>query len=50
VEPEEALRTMLNRFSARFMAMEAESSKPLGELTAEEWDDLWRRAKAMTAR
>lgn len=50
VEPEEALRAMLNRFSARFMAMEAESPKPLGELSAEEWDDLWRRAKTMTAR
>lgn len=45
VEPEEALRKMLNRFSARFMAMEAASDKPLDELTPTEWDDLWNAAK-----
>jgi tetrapyrrole methylase family protein/MazG family protein len=48
VEPEEALRQMLNRFSARFMAMEAASPKPLAELSPQEWDDLWQKAKAMT--
>jgi tetrapyrrole methylase family protein/MazG family protein len=45
VEPEEALRQMLNRFTARFVAMEAESAKPLRELTAAEWDQLWVAAK-----
>lgn len=45
VEPEEALRKMLNRFTARFQAMEAASEKPLAELTPQEWDDLWNQAK-----
>lgn len=45
VEPEEALRKMLNRFSERFQAMERASSKPLTELTAQQWDDLWEQAK-----
>ncbi len=46
VEPEEALRKMLNRFTTRFMAMERMAGKPLGELSLEEWDELWNRAKA----
>lgn len=45
VEPEEALRKMLNRFSQRFMAMESAAGRPLTELTAEEWDELWAAAK-----
>lgn len=45
VEPEEALRKMLNRFTARFQAMEKASTKPLTELSAEEWDALWESAK-----
>lgn len=45
VEPEEALRKMLNRFTERFQSMEATSAKPLGELTADEWDELWESAK-----
>lgn len=45
VEPEEALRKMLNRFSGRFQAMEASSAKPLRELGAEEWEELWEKAK-----
>ncbi len=49
VEPEEALRRMLNRFTERFMAMEAASSRPLSELSPEEWDDLWNQAKASQA-
>jgi MazG family protein len=47
VEPEEALRKMLNRFTGRFQYMEAHSAKPLIELTAEEWDGLWREAKGL---
>lgn len=46
VEPEDALRRMLDRFTRRFQAMEAASAKPLRELSAAEWDDLWERSKA----
>jgi len=49
VEPEEALRKMLNRFTERFQAMEAAASKPLSDLTAQEWDDLWEEAKVAQA-
>ncbi|MFZ4507529.1 MAG: nucleoside triphosphate pyrophosphohydrolase [Fimbriimonas sp.] len=45
VEPEEALRRMVNRFTARFMAMERMTEQPLRELTPEAWDALWQRAK-----
>lgn len=45
VEPEEALRKMLNRFTTRFQAMEQTSPKPLSDLSAEEWDALWESAK-----
>jgi tetrapyrrole methylase family protein/MazG family protein len=49
VEPEDALRKMLDRFTARFQHMEARSTKPLDELSAEEWDALWNQAKLATA-
>ena len=42
----ETLRRMLDRFTRRFMEMERLATKPLRELTADEWDDLWNRAKA----
>ena len=45
VEPEDALRLMLNRFSERFQFMESKATRPLGELSAEEWDMLWETAK-----
>ena len=45
VDPEDALRTMLNRFQARFEHMEANASKPLTELSFDEWDELWNQAK-----
>lgn len=45
IEPEEALRKMLNRFSQRFMLMEASSPRPLSELSFEEWEALWSAAK-----
>ena len=45
VEPEEALRKMLNRFTVRFQFMEAASPKPLSELSPQEWDELWESAK-----
>lgn len=50
VEPEEALRRMLDRFTARFQAMEAMADRPLRELDAAEWDRLWEAAKAALAR
>jgi len=46
VEPEEALRTMVNRFTARFMRMEEIATVDLKTLTMAEWDELWLRAKA----
>lgn len=46
IEPEEALARMLDRFSARFARMEAEDSRPLADLSPEEWEDRWSRAKA----
>ena len=45
VDPEMALRAMLDRFSARFAAMEAEPGPPLADLPPEEWDARWKRAK-----
>lgn len=51
LEPEDALRNMLRRFTRRFGWMEAELGR-LGRdprsLTAEEWDQLWSRAKEAT--
>lgn len=45
VDPENALRRMLDRFTARFQEMERRAGKPLVELTPEEWDDLWNHSK-----
>ncbi len=47
VEPEEALRKMLNRFCSRFALMEASAGKPLIELSAQEWDELWALSKSV---
>lgn len=46
VDPEQALRRMLDRFTARFSAMERMAQSPLHELSPEAWDELWNRAKA----
>ena len=46
VDPEEALRGMLDRFTARFERMEALAASPLADLDAGAWDALWNRAKA----
>ncbi|MEX2243060.1 MAG: nucleoside triphosphate pyrophosphohydrolase [Fimbriimonadaceae bacterium] len=46
VEPEDALRQMLDRFTRRFQAMERAATKPLRELNPIEWDDLWEAAKS----
>ena len=48
VDPEEALRSMLRRFATRFQAIEAEaarSGRSLGEMTLDEMDAAWERAK-----
>ncbi|MBS1714652.1 MAG: nucleoside triphosphate pyrophosphohydrolase [Armatimonadetes bacterium] len=45
VDPEDALRRMVDRFTLRFQAMEARSSVPLTELSPEAWDDLWNEVK-----
>lgn len=48
VDPEQTLRDMVRRFSARFRAMEDRaraSGKPLTEMSAEEWEDLWQSVK-----
>jgi tetrapyrrole methylase family protein/MazG family protein len=46
VEPEEALRRMLNRFTERFMDMERNAQIPLRDLTPAQWDELWEKSKA----
>lgn len=45
VDPEQALRLMLDRFTDRFQHMERAADKPLRELGADEWDALWNSAK-----
>lgn len=45
VDPENALRQMMDRFTSRFQEMERQAGKPLVELTPQEWDDLWNRSK-----
>jgi MazG family protein len=45
VEPEDALRLMLARFTRRFQAMERIAGGELQSLSPEEWDALWTRAK-----
>ncbi|MFQ3587853.1 MAG: nucleoside triphosphate pyrophosphohydrolase [Fimbriimonadaceae bacterium] len=45
IEPEEALRKMLNRFTDRFMRMEVLADRPLKELSPDAWDALWEQAK-----
>jgi len=49
VDPEDALRRMVDRFTLRFQAMEARSSRPLSELSPEAWDDLWNEVKRTSA-
>lgn len=45
IDPEDALRTMVNRFTKRFQMMEREAGVPLGELSLERWNELWESAK-----
>ena len=46
VDPEEALRRMIDRFTRRYGRMEALAEGPLDGLDAKAWDALWTRAKA----
>ncbi|MCS7300142.1 MAG: nucleoside triphosphate pyrophosphohydrolase [Fimbriimonadales bacterium] len=51
VDAEDALRTMVDRFTRRFQWMEMEAARqnrPLESLSAEEWEALWQRAKEQT--
>lgn len=45
VDPELALRGMVSRFIERFTLIEKYASRPLVDLSPEEWDALWNRAK-----
>ncbi len=48
VDAEDALRTMVDRFTRRFQWMEAEAARQgraLESLSADEWEELWQRAK-----
>jgi tetrapyrrole methylase family protein/MazG family protein len=49
IDAEDALRQMVDRFQTRFESMESHATKPLTELTFEEWDDLWNQAKRLTS-
>lgn len=44
-DPEDALRRMLDRFSARFSAMEEACEGELSDLNPEQWEELWQAAK-----
>lgn len=46
VDPEEALTRMLNRFTDRYSTMADLATGNLAELSPEEWEALWQRAKA----
>jgi tetrapyrrole methylase family protein/MazG family protein len=50
IDPEDALRRMVSRFSARFRRMEAAAAVPLKNLSPEEWELHWRDAKAAESR
>jgi len=50
IDPEDALRRMVDRFTARFRQIELMASRPLHDLSPVEWDALWTRAKAAEAK
>lgn len=47
VDPEDALRTMVDRFIRRFRHMESQASQDLKDLSPDEWEGLWAQAKAL---
>jgi len=46
IDPEEALKSMSDRFSKRFAEMEKLANRPLTSLNAESWESLWTTVKA----
>lgn len=51
IEPEAALRTMLERFETRFAALESitsEARRDLESLSKQEWEEYWDQAKRKT--
>lgn len=48
IDPEVALSKANNKFTKRFNKLEELTTKPLGELTFEEYNDLWQKAKDLT--
>lgn len=45
LNPEESLLMAIDKFKQRFQHMEKSTSRPLKELTFEEWTELWQNAK-----
>lgn len=45
VEPEDALRSMVDRFVQRFELMESLTDVPLDSLSPDQWESLWNQAK-----
>jgi tetrapyrrole methylase family protein/MazG family protein len=50
IDPEDSLRIMVKRFSARFMAMETGAGRPLEDLKTGELEVLWQVAKREESR
>lgn len=51
LDAEQALRSMVERFTRRFQWMESEAARqnrPLESLSADEWEALWQQAKTAT--
>ena len=46
IDPEQALIKTNEKFTTRFKEMESLAHKPLTELTFDEWNELWAKAKA----
>ena len=49
IDAEQALLTANRKFISRFKAMEQNAEKELEQLTFEEWDELWKKAKKITS-
>jgi ATP diphosphatase len=45
VDPEAALRGTMERFEARFRKVEQMAERPLSELSIDDYEELWQRAK-----
>ncbi len=48
IDPEEALHLMCDKFIRRFTAMEKLANINLKDLTIDQWNDLWQKAKSVT--